>query len=104
MSDSLYTHRRLETRWACAENPKGAKGGAARPDVRLDERFAHLKHDRKVSPCLYPLRAGQSFTMAESAEGPGTIRRIWVTLSERSPKCCAACDLISSGITQPYRQ
>jgi hypothetical protein len=103
MSDPLFIHRRLETRWACAENPKGAKGGACRPDVRLDERHAHLTHDRKVSPCLSPLRAGQSFTMAESSGAPGTIRRIWSTFGDRSTKMLRAMrlEIFWDGATKP---
>ena len=68
MSD-LFTHQKLETRWACAENPKGAKGGACLPQTRLYAPHAHMTHDRKTSPCMEPFKAGQSFTMAESTEG-----------------------------------
>ena len=84
--EALFAHRRIETRWATAENPRGEKGGACRPTTRLNEGQAHLTHDRKVSPCLSPLRAGQSFVMAESTEGPGVVRRIWVTINDRTPR------------------
>ncbi len=86
MTPDLYTHQRLETRWATAENPKGAKGGACRPEARLFEAHLHMTHDRKASPSLAPLKAGQTFVMAESNEGPGVVRRIWATLSDRSPR------------------
>lgn len=85
MSD-LFTHKKLETRWACAENPKGAKSGACRPETRLYAPHAQMTHDRKTSPCLAPLKDKQTHILAESSEGPGTVRRIWITLSDRSSK------------------
>lgn len=61
------------TRWASMENPDGAPGaGGGRP------------HTRKGSACR-PLAAGERFVMAH-AEGVGVVRRIWVTISERTPE------------------
>lgn len=73
-NDQLYQlPRGVETRWITAENPTGSKG-----------KGASVGDGRKSAPCRHPLKAGESFIMAE-AEGPGTIRRIWITLSDRSP-------------------
>jgi hypothetical protein len=84
--EDLFIHRRLETRWATAENPLGARGGGCRPGNRLWAAYRDLPaDDRKASPCVGPLRAGDAFTLAESCEGPGTVRRIWATISNRTP-------------------
>lgn len=61
------------TRWASAENYDAAPGAGGLANF-----------GRKGSPCR-PLAAGESFTMAQ-AEGSGAIRRIWVTISERTPQ------------------
>ncbi|MBA2482037.1 MAG: DUF2961 domain-containing protein [Planctomycetes bacterium] len=63
----------VETRWASPENPSGARGagGAA-------------NGGRKGSASL-PMAAGSRRVMAEVAQTSGTIRRIWVTVSDRSP-------------------
>lgn len=64
----------VETRWASPENPTGARGagGAA-------------NGGRKGRPNL-PVRAGETVTLAEEPSGvPGTVRRIWLTLDDRSP-------------------
>ncbi len=63
----------IKTRWASPENPQARKGWGGQPNG-----------GRKGSPCL-PLRPGESFVMAEETGVSGTIRRIWVTVSERSP-------------------
>lgn len=63
----------VSTRWASPENPKARKGWGGQPNG-----------GRKGSPNL-PLLPGDSFTMAEAVDTSGTIRRIWVTISERSP-------------------
>ncbi len=65
--------RGVETRWANAENPDGARGAGGQADG-----------GRKGSP-FHRLRAGESWVMAR-ASGAGTIRRIWVTLDERTPE------------------
>lgn len=75
----------VQTRWASAENPKALMGGACRPGANLDERTAHLANGRKCSPCIAPLPAGQSAVLAEVMGTPGTVRRIWVTITDRSP-------------------
>ena len=70
--DELFTIRSdLETRWASPENIRGEKGRGGRSNA-----------GRKGSPCLGVI-PGAVHTLA-TAEGSGTIRRIWMTLSDRS--------------------
>ena len=64
----------LATRWATAENPTAEVGGACRND-----------DGRKRNPCIKGLQPGQSVTLLEVNHTSGTIRRIWCTLSDRSP-------------------
>jgi len=99
----LFAHRKLETRWATAENPHGARGGACIPGTSLVHQYKDLTHDRKTSPCLSPLKAGQAFTMAESTEGPGAVRRIWVTINDRSPRMLRGLrlDIFWDGAAEP---
>ena len=63
----------VETRWASPENPTGAKGAAAK-----------LNAGRKGRAAI-PIKAGESLTLAEVHGSSGTVRRIWVTISDRSP-------------------
>jgi len=63
----------IRTCWASPENPKAKKGKGGMPNS-----------GRKGSPCL-PLLPGEAFVMAEAAGTAGTVRRIWVTIAERSP-------------------
>lgn len=62
----------VETRWASPENPEGLRGAGGRTG-----------HGRKGS-AWYPLAAGETLVLAH-AEGMGTVRRIWITISDRSP-------------------
>lgn len=71
MSD-LFLHQGLRTRWASPENPAGAPGAAHRGD-----------DGRKRRPC-YPLKPGESSVLAEASGTSGTIRRIWITIRDRS--------------------
>ena len=64
---------KVETRWYTYENPKGEKGKGG------TERFG-----RKGAPAV-GVAKGESLVLAD-IEGPGTIRRIWATLWDRSPK------------------
>jgi hypothetical protein len=65
----------VETRWATAENPRGEKGGACRGN-----------DGRKRMPCVAPLKAGASYVLAEATGTSGTVRRVWITIGDRSPK------------------
>jgi hypothetical protein len=74
-AQSLYEMQDgVETRWASPENPTGARGQAARSNG-----------GRKGAP-NFRLPAGESRVLAEATGTSGTIRRIWMTISDRSPK------------------
>ncbi len=64
----------VETRWASPENPDGAKGAATKGS-----------DGRKRRPS-FPLKAGETVTLAHAEKTSGTIRRIWITIGDRSPK------------------
>jgi hypothetical protein len=70
--DLLRLPQQVETRWASGESPHAARGAGG-----------HANHGRKGSPCR-PVAPGETVRLAE-AEGSGTVRRIWVTISERVP-------------------
>jgi hypothetical protein len=64
----------VETRWASPENPTGEKG-----------RGGRAAGGRKGSPTI-PIRAGESVVLAEAKNTPGMVRRIWMTMPDRSPQ------------------
>lgn len=64
----------VESRWASGENPTGEKGKAARTNA-----------GRKGSPTV-PVKAGESRVIAEAVGTSGTVRRIWMTFPDRSPR------------------
>ncbi len=63
----------FELRWANPENPRGERGVGGQAN-----------HGRKGAPCRGALGSGEVWTLLE-ADGSGTIRHIWITLSERTP-------------------
>ena len=68
---NLYTvPNGVETRWASPENFKAEKG-----------KGGQAKGGRKGSPC-FGLKAGETRVLAEETGVSGTIRRIWITISE----------------------
>ena len=74
VAQSLYTYPEgTETRWASPENPGGEKGKAG-----------PTNGGRKGRPAI-PVKAGQQVTLAEVRNSSGTVRRIWATISDRSP-------------------
>ena len=74
LAQSLYTlPEGVDTRWASAENPLGEKGNAAQTNG-----------GRKGRPAI-PVKAGEQVTLAEVRGSSGTVRRIWATISDRSP-------------------
>lgn len=76
MQDGLYSvPKGVETRWASAENLDGARGAGGQ---------AHF--GRKGAACKTPLKAGEQFVMAHAEGVSGVIRRMWVTISERTPE------------------
>jgi len=64
----------VHTRWASAENWDAQPGAAGK------ENFG-----RKGSPCRRPLKAGESFVMAHAENTSGIVRRMWITLDDRTP-------------------
>lgn len=67
----------VQTRWASFENPEAAKGQAATAN-----------RGAKGSP-FAGVAAGETKTLLD-ARGSGTVRRIWMTLSDRSPNMLRA--------------
>jgi hypothetical protein len=64
----------VETRWASPENPTGAKGAGGK-----------AKGGRKGSAWC-PLKAGEQRVLAQVSGTSGTVRRMWMTMSDRSPQ------------------
>src|SRR6478752_7287825 len=62
----------IVTRWASPENPDGAVGAAGQ-----------VAGGRKGRPWL-PLAAGEMLTLAHGEE-PGVVRRMWITINDRTP-------------------
>jgi hypothetical protein len=64
----------IETRWASPENWDGEKGAGGKALA-----------GRKGSPA-FTLKAGASQVLAHAEGTSGTVRRIWATINDRSPK------------------
>lgn len=64
----------VETRWASSENQRGEKG-----------KGAQAMGGRKGSATV-PIKAGASRVLAEATGTSGTVRRIWMTFPDRSPR------------------
>ena len=64
----------VQSRWASPENPTGAKG-----------RGGQANGGRKGAPTI-AIRAGESAVLAEASGTSGTVRRIWMTFWDRSPR------------------
>lgn len=64
----------VETRWASPENPRAEKG-----------QGAQAAGGRKGSPTI-AIKAGQSAVLAEARNTSGMVRRIWMTIPDRSPR------------------
>jgi hypothetical protein len=63
----------IETRWASPENSRGEKGGGAQANGGRKGRS------------VIPLKAGEQVTLGEVRGSSGTVRRIWASISDRSP-------------------
>jgi hypothetical protein len=81
----------VETRWASAENWAGKKGSGGMTDS-----------GRKGSPS-FRLKAGQSKTLAEASGTSGMIRRIWITIDERTPEMLRGIiiEMVWDGASEP---
>ncbi len=64
----------VETRWASPENPTGEKG-----------RAGTTMGGRKGSPTI-AIKAGATAVLAEAKNTSGMVRRIWMTMPDRSPQ------------------
>ncbi|HKP73575.1 MAG TPA: glycoside hydrolase family 172 protein [Pyrinomonadaceae bacterium] len=64
----------VESRWASGENPTGERGKAAQTNG-----------GRKGAPTV-AVKAGESRVLAEAQGASGTVRRIWMTFPDRSPR------------------
>jgi hypothetical protein len=64
----------VESRWASGENPKGERG-----------RGGQANGGRKGAPTV-AIKAGESRVLAEAVGTSGTVRRIWMTFPDRSPR------------------
>jgi len=81
----------IESRWASAENPEGRKGAGA-----------ILNKGRKGRPNL-PLKSGEQVVLAQASGGSGIVRRIWITVEDRSPAILRGLriDMYWDGATTP---
>jgi hypothetical protein len=74
-SEPLYVvPQGVETRWASPENPRAERGQAARSNAG------------RKGAAAFTLKAGESRTLAQVESGRGVVRRMWMTLLDRSPK------------------
>ena len=64
----------VETRWASPENPKGQKGRGGRDNAGRKGRAS------------IPVKAGEQLVLAEARNTSGAVRRIWITINDRSPR------------------
>ena len=64
----------VQTRWASPENPTAEK------------RRACFGNDGRKRHAFISLRAGASATLMDLRNTSGTVRRIWITIDDRSPK------------------
>jgi hypothetical protein len=79
--NNIFLKRDAESRSLSAENPTGAKGQGARAEPRGEGPARELGQGWKVRPCL-TLAAGETVTLMDH-NGPGVIRHMWFTFSER---------------------
>ena len=63
----------VKTRWASMENPDGKVGSGGKANF-----------GRKGSACKAPLAPSEIFTMAHAENTSGIIRRIWITIPDRT--------------------
>ena len=78
---NIYRRSDAESRSLSAENPTGAVGASAMADPEGEGAARELGIGWKVRPCL-TLKAGETTTIMDN-EGPGVIRHMWFTFSEK---------------------
>ena len=75
-----------KTRSISAENPNGEKGAGAQAEPDEHSPGSMLGKGWKIRPCI-TLPANSNTTLAQ-IQGPGTIRHIWITVSEVAYRNC----------------
>ena len=74
-SQEIYKHLSgISSRWSSPENWKGEKG-----------KGGMSRGGRKGSPC-FDFKSGTTQVLADVSGSSGIVRRIWITLSQRTPK------------------
>jgi hypothetical protein len=74
-ADELYViPDGVETRWDSPENPTGERGHGGEAN------------GGRKGAAFFVLQAGESRTLAEVRAGSGVVRRLWITLNDRSAK------------------
>ena len=86
--ESLPFIQNARSRAINAENPTGEKGKGGMADSILGP-------SRKGSPCIPTIEPGETKVLAEM-EGPGVIRHIWITVTDRTSdqNCFVLRDLV----------
>lgn len=81
----------VQTRWASPENRDGEKGVGGQAN-----------NSRKGSPCFH-FNAGDQKILAHAENTSGTVRRIWLTIDDRSPAMLRGIciDIFWDGADQP---
>jgi hypothetical protein len=81
----------VETRWASPENPRGERGAGGRANA-----------GRKGAPTI-AIPAGASAVLAEARGTSGTVRRLWMTIPDRSPRMLRSLrlDIYWDGAARP---
>ena len=79
-AQELFEFQTDVPRWASPENPSGAPGQGGRENLGAKGRPFET------------IRAGQSLTLAD-IQGAGVIRRMWITIGDRSPRMLRALRL-----------
>ncbi|MBD3184621.1 DUF2961 domain-containing protein [Candidatus Poribacteria bacterium] len=78
---NIFQKHNAESRSISAENPKGEVGKGAMADPKGQGAARELGVGWKVRPCI-TLKAGETTTLMDN-EGPGVIRHIWFTFSDK---------------------
>ncbi len=89
-AQDLFHYQPSEPRWESPENARGERGAGGREN-----------RGGKGHP-FDTLKAGQSLTLAD-VSGSGVIRRVWITISDRSPRMLRALrlEMFWDGAAQP---
>jgi hypothetical protein len=92
VADELYVvPDGVETRWASPENPHGERGQGGQ------------ENGGRKGAAFFALGVGESRVLAEVKAGSGVVRRMWMTLNDRSPKMLRGLrlEMFWDGAAQP---